>query len=122
LYYSCPFLFGASNFILFIVALVRLSLNKINDSAAAAAKEEKEKEAVISLLKTLEDMLRNRIMKKEEEVHRTQNVAENNILCIDINTLHWVIRQSLSIRRLLTGQHSKLSYYYDTASTTKKEF
>ena len=30
---------------------------------------------------------------------------------IEIDTLHWVIaQQSLSIRRLLTGQHSKISY------------
>jgi hypothetical protein len=36
---------------------------------------------------------------------------ENDRLCIEINTLHWVIAQSLSIRRLLTGQQkSKLSY------------
>jgi hypothetical protein len=40
-----------------------------NESTTAAKeKEEKGKEASILLLKTLEDMLRNRILKKEEEV------------------------------------------------------
>ena len=60
------------------------------------------------LLKTLEDNLHNRIMKKQEEVHKTQNIAENDRLSIEVNTLHWVIAQSLSVRKLLTGQHSKL--------------
>jgi hypothetical protein len=46
----------------------------------------------VRLLKTLEDMLRNRIQKKEEEeVHKTKNIAENDRLSIEINTLHWVI-------------------------------
>jgi hypothetical protein len=62
-------------------------------------------------------MLRNKIQKKEEAVHKTRNISENDKLSIEIETLHWVIAQSLSIRRLLTGQHSKLSYY-DTTSTT----
>jgi hypothetical protein len=47
-------------------------------------------------------------MKKQEEVHKTQNIAENDRLSIEVNTLHWVIAQSLSVRKLLTGQHSKL--------------
>jgi hypothetical protein len=52
-------------------------LNKIdNESAVAAAREEKEKKAaVLSLLKTLEDTLHNRIMQKKQEMHRTQNRA-----------------------------------------------
>jgi hypothetical protein len=45
-------------------------------------------------------MLRNKIKKKQEQVHKTQNVSENDKLSIEIETLHWVIaQQSLSIRR-----------------------
>jgi hypothetical protein len=65
------------------------------------------------LLKTLEGMLHNRIMKKREEVHKTKNIAENDRICREIDTLHWVIAQSLSVRRLFAGQgESKLRYYY----------
>ena len=42
-----------------------------NHDSTTATKQE-EKEAAISLLKTLEDILRNRILKKEEQVHRTR--------------------------------------------------
>jgi hypothetical protein len=58
----------------------------------------------ISLLKTLEDMMHNRIKQKQEEMYKTQNIAENDKLSIEIDTLHWVIAQSLSVRRLLKGQ------------------
>jgi hypothetical protein len=37
------------------------------------------------LSKTLEDMLRNRIMKKQEQVHRTHNIAEKDGLSIEID-------------------------------------
>jgi hypothetical protein len=50
-------------------------------------------------------------MKKEEEVHKTQNIAENDRLSKEIEIFYWVIAHSLSIRRLLTGQQeSKLRY------------
>jgi hypothetical protein len=72
-------------------------LNKIkNDSAATAAKRKRKKEttAAISLLKTLEDMLRNRIKKKEEEVHKTNEIAVIDKLLTEIETLHCVLGQS----------------------------
>ena len=76
----------------------------------------KEKElAAISLLKTFEDMLDSRIKQKHEETHKTQNIAESDKLLKEIDTVHWVITQNLSIRRLLTGQESKL--IYDTTAT-----
>jgi hypothetical protein len=46
-------------------------LNKINESQTeteAAKEKEGEKEAAISLLKTLEEILRNKIKKKPEQV------------------------------------------------------
>ena len=62
-------------------------MNKTNESeiGTGAAKEkagEKEATAISLLLRTLEDMLRNRILKKEQEVHRTQNIEENDKLSI----------------------------------------
>jgi hypothetical protein len=48
----------------------------------------------------------------------TQNVAENDKLSIEIDTLHWVLSQCLSIRRLLKGQQSELSYDATTTTTT----
>jgi hypothetical protein len=88
-------------------------LNKINESQTgteAAKEKEGEKEATaISLLKTLEDILRNRIKKKQEEVHKTKNIAENDRTYIEIETLHWVMSQSLSVRRRLAA-HER--YYY----------
>ena len=100
-------------------------MNKINESEtrteAAKEKGEKEKEATaISLLKILEDMLRNRIKNKQEEVHKTKNIAENDRVCIEIETLHWVIAQSLSVRRLLIGQESKLQYQYTQEGKERK--
>lgn len=55
-------------------------------------------------------MLHNKIEQKREEVHKTKNIAENDKLSIEIDTLHWVLSQCLSIRRLLKGQESELSY------------
>jgi hypothetical protein len=53
-------------------------LNKINNESAATAKEKEKEATAISLLKTLEDMLRNKIQKKEDEVHKIKNIAEND--------------------------------------------
>jgi hypothetical protein len=80
-----------------------------------------EKERVAPLatpsLKTLEDMLHNKIEQKKEQVHKTRNIAENDKLSIEIDTLHLVLSQCLSIRRLLKGQQSELRY--DTTTITK---
>ena len=72
--------------------------------------QEGETEPAPPLLKTLEDMLHNKIEQKREEVHKTNNIAENDKLSIEIDTLHWVLSQCLAIRRLLKGQESELSY------------
>ena len=51
-------------------------------------------------------MLHKRIMQKKEQVHKTKNIAENDKLSIEIDTLHWVLSKCFSIRRLLKGQAS----------------
>jgi hypothetical protein len=43
-------------------------------------------------------------------MYKTKNIAENDKLSIEIDTLHWVLSQSISIRRLLRGQESELRY------------
>jgi hypothetical protein len=87
-------------------------LNKIDDNnkSAAAAREEKQAATAMSLLKALEHILHNKIKQKKEEIHKTKNIAENDKLSIEIDTLHWILSQSISIRRLLKGQESELRY------------
>jgi hypothetical protein len=51
-------------------------------------------------------MLHNRILKKDEQVHKTKNIAENDRLCIEINRPHWVIAQSLSVRTQMGRRES----------------
>jgi hypothetical protein len=36
-------------------------------------------------------------------MHRTQNIAENDRISTEIETLQWVLAQSLSVRRRLLG-------------------
>ena len=86
-----------------------------NNKPAPPASREEKQAAAISLLKALEDMLHNKIKQKKEQVHKTKNIAENDKLSIEIDTLHWVLSQCLSIRRLLKGQESELRY--DTTIT-----
>jgi hypothetical protein len=62
-------------------------------------------------------MLHNKIKQKKEQVHKTKNIAENDKLSIEIDTLHWVLSQSISIRRFLRGQESGL--HSDTTTITK---
>ena len=63
-------------------------------------------------------MLHNKIKQKKEKVHKTRNISENDKLSIEMDTLHWVLSQCLSIRRLLKGEESELGY--DTTSITKE--
>ena len=51
-------------------------------------------------LKILEDMLHNRIIQKKEEIHKTtQNISDTDRIWTEIQTLRWVLSQSLSISR-----------------------
>src|SRR5919112_3340010 len=103
-----------------------MTQNKMNDSKERGKGKEVEDKTPTGaaayslqtpLLKTLEDMLHNKIKQKKEQVHKTKNIAENDKLSIEIDTLHWVLSQCLSIRRLLKGQESELRY--DTTNITK---
>src|SRR5919112_1762784 len=86
-------------------------------TATAAREVEKQAATATSLLKIIEDMLHNKIKHKKEQVHKTKNIAQNDKLSIEMDTLQWVLSQCLSIRRLLKGEQSELSY--DTTTITK---
>src|SRR5919206_350874 len=96
----------------------------MNDSKERGKAEGEDKKSIgaasspqTSLLKALEDMLHNKIKQKKEQVHKTKNIAENDKLSIEMDTLHWVLSQSISIRKLLRGQESELRY--DTTTISK---
>ena len=65
---------------------------------------EGEDKAAVRQLKTLEDMLHNRIAKKKVETHKYHEIAETEKLWTEIETLHWVLLESLSIRRRLDNE------------------
>jgi hypothetical protein len=76
-----------------------------------SAPEEKEaigRQSPPPLLKTLEDILHNRIIQKKEEMHKSQNRSVTDSLWTEIETLQWVLSQSLSVRRRLGNER----YYY----------
>jgi hypothetical protein len=53
-------------------------------------------------LKIIEDMLHSKILHKKQEIHKTtQSIADTERLWTQIETLQWVLSQSLSIRRQL---------------------
>jgi hypothetical protein len=59
-------------------------------------------ETVESPLRLLEDILHNRIMQKKDEIHKTtQSIADTDRIWTEIETLRWVLSQSLSIRKRL---------------------
>jgi hypothetical protein len=97
--------FGDSNIILFIVALVKISLNKMDNYESAAPKGEGKAATGRQPppLKTLEDMLyNNKITEKKKEINRTQSIADTERLWTEIDTdMKWVLPESRSIRRRL---------------------
>ena len=53
---------------------------------------------------SLQEILHNRIEQKKGEIHKSHNIAYTNILSAEIETLHWVLAQILTIRRRITIQ------------------
>ena len=74
-----------------------------NNNDPSAAEDKKPTESPLPPpLKILEDMLHNRIIQKKEEIHKTtQNIADTDRIWTEIETLRWVLSQSLSISRRL---------------------
>jgi hypothetical protein len=84
------------------------------NESAPEEKEETGRPSTPSLLKTLEDMLYNRITKKKAEMNklRTERTQQTEYGQTEIETLQWVLAQSLSIRRrLVEGQEEEPQRY-----------
>jgi hypothetical protein len=50
-------------------------------------------------LKTLEEIVHNRIIQKKREMHPSHNKAYNDSLWTEIETLQWVLAQILTLLR-----------------------
>jgi hypothetical protein len=51
------------------------------------------------LLRSLQEILHNRIIQKKREIHRSHNRAYTDSLWTEIETLHWVLAQILTVLR-----------------------
>jgi hypothetical protein len=75
--------------------------------------ERKKKKGIVSpqslLLKTLEDMLYNRIKQKKGEMHKSQNRAYTDSLLTEIEILQWVLAE-FYYQKTTRGQVKR--YYY----------
>jgi hypothetical protein len=90
-----------------------------------------------SQLKALQDILHNRIMQKNGEIHESHSEAYTGSLSREIETLHWVLAKILTLKREYTTLNSRSSSNNDnigreemnqrrrgrrtTTVTTKKE-
>jgi hypothetical protein len=52
-----------------------------------------------SPLRSLQEILHNRITQKKAEIHKSHNRAYNDRLWTEIETLQWVLAQILTLRR-----------------------
>jgi hypothetical protein len=52
------------------------------------------------LLKALQDILHNRIKQKKEKIHESHSKVYNDNLWKEIETLHWVLAQILTLQRI----------------------
>ena len=69
-----------------------------------ANKSTNEKERLLASLatpplETLEDMLHNRILEKKHKIHKQQSMVDTEKLWTEIETLRWVLGESLILRR-----------------------
>ena len=58
----------------------------------------------VSALKALQDILHNRIKQKKRQIHESHNLACNQNLWTEIETLHWVLAQILTLRRIYNSK------------------
>ena len=57
----------------------------------------KESESSTLLLRSLQEILHNRLIQKKGEIHESHNKAYNDSLWTEIETLHWVLAQVLKL-------------------------
>ena len=53
----------------------------------------------VSALKALQDILHNRIKQKKGQIHESHSEAYTGSLSREIETLHWVLAQILTLKR-----------------------
>jgi hypothetical protein len=70
-----------------------------------------EEQELIPLLRLLEDILYNYIKQKKQEMHRTHNRAYTDHVWTEIETLQWVLGQSLNVRRQMEEPNERRYYY-----------
>jgi hypothetical protein len=78
-------------------------MNETSAAAAAATTLE------LSALKALQDILHNRIMQKNGEIHESHSEAYTGSLSREIETLHWVLAKILTLKRKYTTLNSRSS-------------
>jgi hypothetical protein len=66
----------------------------INDSMLLNSKESA---SSTLLLRSLQEILHNRLIQKKGEIHESHNKAYNDSLWTEIETLHWVLAQVLKL-------------------------
>jgi hypothetical protein len=57
----------------------------------------KESASSTLLLRSLQEILHNRLIQKKGEIHESHNKAYNDSLWTEIETLHWVLAQVLKL-------------------------
>jgi hypothetical protein len=55
-------------------------------------------------LRSLQEILHNRIIQKKGEIHESHNRAYNERIWTEIETLQWVLAQILTLRRRIQFQ------------------
>ena len=68
----------------------------INDSTLLNLKESPSSSPLVQStlpLRSLQEILHNRIVQKKGEIHKSHNKAYNDGLWTEIETLHWVLAQ-----------------------------
>jgi len=71
----------------------------MNESTTTASSKEEE-----SSFKTLQDILHNRIIQKKGEMHESHNRKHTDNLWKEIETLHWVLAQILTLKKIYNSK------------------
>jgi hypothetical protein len=84
-------LFGASNLILYDKQEHIIELKMTEPSSSPAQSQ--------SPLRSLQEIIHNRIVQKKGEIHESHNRVYNDNLWTEIETLQWVLAQILTLLR-----------------------
>jgi hypothetical protein len=71
----------------------------IDDSILLHSSESPPSSSTTLPLRSLQEILHNRIKQKKGEMHNSHNIAYNDSLWTEIETIHWVLAQILALLR-----------------------